>query len=91
MINDLFDFREENFGDLAIRAKNLYCRFAERLCAAQVIDSPTHAVPIQGDNFDVIAFEHLLQFSNNREEIVHRITSFLKNHSFLSSQMIPNN
>jgi hypothetical protein len=77
MVNHLPDVGEENFGDLAVRADDFDGGFAERLGAAQIVNSPTYASAVIGDYFDVLAVEHSLQFFHHREKIVHGSKSFL--------------
>ncbi|MGH9836328.1 MAG: hypothetical protein ACREBD_18060 [Blastocatellia bacterium] len=77
MVNHILDIGEKNFGDLAIRADNLDGGFAERLCAAQVVNSTADASAIVGDDLNVVAIEHSLQFFHHREKVIHGFNPFL--------------
>jgi hypothetical protein len=77
MVDHILDIGEKNFGDFAIRADNLDGGFAERLCAAEVVNPTADASAVIGDYFDVGAIEHSLQFFHHREKIIHGLNSFL--------------
>src|SRR5262245_38507215 len=77
VINYIFDIGEKNFGDLAVRTCNFDGWPTERLSAAQVVNSPADAPAIVGDDFDIIAVKHPLQFFHHREKIRHDFVSFL--------------
>jgi hypothetical protein len=77
MVNHLLDVGEKNLGDLAIGADDFDGGPAERLRAAEIMNSPTYASAIVGDDFDILAIEHSLQFFHHREKIVHDLSSLL--------------
>jgi hypothetical protein len=61
VIDHVFDIGEKNFGDLAVGAGDFDGWLAERLSAAQVVNSTADAPAVFGDDFDIVAFEHSLQ------------------------------
>jgi hypothetical protein len=77
MVNYILDIGEKNFGDPAIRADDFNGGLAERLCAAQVVNSTAYASAVVGDYFDIVAIEHSLQFFHHREKVIHGFNSFL--------------
>jgi len=77
VIDHIFDIGEKNFGDFSVRTGDFDGRFAERLSAAQVINSPADPSAVVSNDFYIIAFEHSLQFFHHREKIRHNYATYL--------------
>ncbi len=60
MIYHLLDIGKENLGDRPICSKYFDRRPAERLSAAEIIDTSTHTFSIVSDYLNIIAVEHTL-------------------------------